>query len=150
LIGPILYQRAGDASDSKRNLAVHQYSWKLSSISLFITAGAFVFAATFHRLIFSIFVASAFQDVSKFLPWMVLAGGLFATGQILGLKLMTERRHHLMVSTKIATALFGIAANIVGAWLYGMSGIVPALVMFSIAYYCAMALLARGTRQVES
>lgn len=144
LIFPILNQRAGDATDYIRNTEVHRDTWRVSKLSLAFTVIAFTFAWLLHPLIFLWFVDDAYSAVSHFLPWVVLAGGLFATGEILGLKLIVQRTHQQMLPAKIYTAIIGVVANNVGAWLYGISGVVVALVIFSSVYFLTMFLLARN------
>lgn len=142
LIGPLLYQRSGEATDYMRNASVHRNSWRIAWASLAVSAGAFLFTWLFHTWLFQWLVAESFRGVSHFLPWVVLAGGLFAAGQMLSLKLMSEIRSHSLMPVKVGTALLGIMANILGAWWYGISGVVAALVFFSAVYVLWTMLLA--------
>jgi O-antigen/teichoic acid export membrane protein len=143
LIAPILYQRSGAATDQTRNALVHHSSWRMTQVSLGITAIAAAFTWLFHDWLFRWLVAEAFRDVSNLLPWVVLAGGIFASGQILSLKLMSEIRSDSLLLVKIVTALIGIGANILGAWRYGVEGVVGALVLFSLIYLVWMFFLAQ-------
>lgn len=141
-LAPIFYQRAGDASDRRRNADVDRLSWKLTGVSLGATAVAFALALLFHRQIFRILVASAYASVSHLLPWMLLAGGIFAAGQAIALNLMSQMRTQAMMGAKIATALAGVALNLAGAYWLGIDGIVLAAVLFSVLYFSWMAALA--------
>lgn len=49
-------------------------------------------ALAFHGWIFQLLVAEPYRSMSRWLPWMILAGGLFAAGQILALKQMAEMK----------------------------------------------------------
>lgn len=140
-LGPILYQRSGDATDSDRNATVHRLAWRITFFSLFITVIGFVFVLFLHGWIFRLLVASQYQSVSYLLPWMVLAGGLFAAGQVLSLKLMTDMKPAVMTLAKIVTALLGVLLNIYFASVAGLNGIIGALVCFSVIYFMWMALL---------
>jgi len=142
LIAPVLYQRSGAATDQARNALVHNISWRITQFSLVITAIAVVFTWLFHDWLFRWLVAEAFRDVSNLLPWMVLAGGIFASGQMLSLKLMSELRSRSLLLVKISTALVGIGANILGAWRYGIEGVVSALILFSSIYFIWIFFLA--------
>jgi len=75
---PIFYQRAGDASDSRRNANVNSLNWRLTGLALGVTGAAFLVAFLYHTQIFQVFVAKEYGTVSYLLPWMLLAGGVFA------------------------------------------------------------------------
>lgn len=154
LLSPILYQRAGDATDSQRNANVNNLSWRLTWVSLGVTGATFFVALIFHAQIFWIFVAKDYASISYLLPWMVLAGGIFAAGQVMSLNLMSQMKTHAMVWAKIATAILGIIFNFVGAYFIGIEGIVFAGVLFSVLYAVWMAILSRriagGSLVVES
>lgn len=140
-IGPILYQRAGDATDHSRNADVHRLAWRITLASLLLALIGFLLALGSHEWIFGLLVASEFRNVSYLLPWVVLAGGLFAGGQMLALKLMSEMKVTAMTWAKVSTAILGIALNLYGAYVAGLTGITAALVIFSAVYLFWMALL---------
>ncbi len=141
-LAPILYQRSGDATDYSRNNRVHQIAWTITYLSIFVTLLGFVITFSLHEWLFDLLVANEYRDSSRLLPWVVLAGGLFATAQMLALKLMSEMKLSAMTIVKIVTALIGILLNIVGAALAGMQGVVWALVAFSVIYFSSMVVLA--------
>lgn len=140
---PIFYQRAGDASDSERNVRVSKLIWRLSNFILGTTGFVFLIAFLFHVPIFRIFVAKQYGTVSYLLPWMLLAGGMFAAGQTITLNLMSQMRTRAMMTAKITMALLGVLFNIMGAYLFGIKGIVLASVLFSALYFLWMVALAK-------
>lgn len=144
-LGPILYQRSGDATDPTRNAEVHRLIWRITSFSFLITLIGFVFALVFHAWIFRLLVASEYRSVSYLLPWVILAGGLFAASQMLAIKLSSELRSAAMLRVKIVTAILGVLLNIYGASVAGLQGIVGAVVGFSVIYFMWMAFLAFRT-----
>lgn len=146
LIGPILYQHSGDATDSTRNAYTHQLCWRITNLSFVVTFVGFVIAFVTHKWYFSLFAAAGYREISYLLPWVVLAGGIFSAGQILTLKLQSEMNPTSMTKAKIYTALIGIALNLIGAALAGTKGVVAALVVFSTINVIWMALLARRAR----
>jgi O-antigen/teichoic acid export membrane protein len=77
------------------------------------------------------------------LPWFVLAGGLFSTGQMLVLKVLSEVRPRMLLTLKVCTALLGLVLNILGAWLAGIYGVIIALVSFSTIYAVGMFWITR-------
>lgn len=142
-LGPILYQRSGGATDLSRNIAVHLIAWRITFAGLLMTALAFVFTFLLHEWIFQLLVAVKYHAVSYLLPWMVLAGGIFAAGQMLALKLMSEMKPAAMTAAKIVTAILGVGLNIYSASQFGLQGVVTALVAFSGIYFFWMAWLAQ-------
>lgn len=144
-LGPILYQRSGDAADHVRNTSVHRIGWRMTYLSLVITLLGFLITFALHDWIFGLLVAFEYRGSSHLLPWVVLAGGMFAAGQILALKLMSEMKPSAMSSAKIVTALIGVLLNVIGAAFAGMSGVVGALVVFSGTYFVWMVVLGRSS-----
>jgi O-antigen/teichoic acid export membrane protein len=142
-LGPILYQRSGGSIDSSRNTSVHRIAWRITLVGLLATTFAFFFTFSLHEWIFGLLVDTQYHSVSHFLPWMVLAGGIFAAGQMLALKLMSEMKSTAMTAVKIVTAILGVTLNIFGAIQFGLQGIVAAAVVFSTIYFFWMAWLAQ-------
>jgi len=98
-------------------------------------------ALLLHKWIFQVLVAQEYRSASYLLPWMILAGGVFASGQALASSLQAQLKTRDMMTAKIITALFGVALNIVGAFWYGMMGIVCAWLIFSMVYFLWMVAL---------
>ena len=134
LVAPILYQRAEGSSHHQRNKNVHRIIRRIVYASLALTVFAFLLAWGLHDWLFQWLVAENYQPVSRHFPWMILAGGLFATGQMLSLKLMAEIKSHQLLYAKIGSAIIGIAANFFGAWWFGFAGVVFGLVTFSAVF----------------
>ncbi|SUS08817.1 conserved membrane hypothetical protein [uncultured Defluviicoccus sp.] len=145
-LGPVLFQRAGDASDPVRNRRVHRLTWRLTWTGIASTGLAFAIALAVHKWLFALLVAAPYRFTSLWLPWMILAGGLFAAGQVLALKLMADMRPAATVPVKIATAVLGIGLNAWGAAYYGLPGVVAAAVVFSAIYLGWMMWLCRDVR----
>jgi O-antigen/teichoic acid export membrane protein len=140
---PIFFQRAGDASDDRRNADVDSLSWRLTGIALALTGTVFLAALLLHAQIFRVFAAAEYASVSHLLPWMLLSGGIFAAGQTIALNLMSQMKTRAMIAPKLITALLGVALNFACARWYGISGIVVAGLVFSTTYFLWMAMLSR-------
>lgn len=135
LIGPILFRRSGDAQDASRNRSVHTLSWRLTQLTLVLTGLCVVFTWFFHGFIFHYLVAAGYREVSYLLPWMVLAGGLFAASQVLGLKILSDLKTHALTWPKVVTSLLGVFLSFSGAHFYGLAGVVGGMVCFSLAVF---------------
>lgn len=140
---PILFEKAGDGSDDKRNDSVRHISWRLTLLSLVLTVIAFSFALLFHSQIFQLCVALEYRKISYLLPWMVLSGGVFAASQTMALNLSSQSHVYKMMPAKITTALFGIALNIAGGYSLGILGIIMANLVFSVSCLVSMILLSK-------
>lgn len=143
---PIFFSRAGDATNQSRIMSVQRINLLVSYTLLALSAAAFCVTWWMHDFIFTIFVSSDFRGHSYLLPWFVLAGGLFSTGQMLVLKILSEVRTRILLTLKIGTALLGVTLNIFGAWIAGINGVVVALVVFSFIYVLGMMLLTSSSQ----
>lgn len=146
LISPILFSRAGDGADQSRL----DHTLRLNSL---LVLGAVLLAVlgtilvfSLHKRIFSLLVAPEYRIVSSFLPWMVLSGGLFASGQAASLLLMTDLDTRGLIVPKIVTALLGVLLNFAGAYWFGLRGVVFASIAFSLMYFVWILCLAKPSR----
>lgn len=144
-ISPILFQRSGDATEHARNDSASQLAWQLTLMALALTTVGFLLALFFHEWIFRLFVAEEYRPVSNLLPWMVLAGGLFAAGQVISLKLMSDMNTQALMAPKVVTAIAGTLLSFAGAYIAGLKGVVFALVAFSVLHLLWIGLV--GARQ---
>ena len=94
-----------------------------------------------HSKFFEILVSDRYTVVSPLLPLMVLASGLYATGQMATNSLMMRNKTQALIAPKIGTALFGVAANLAGARWFGLLGVVLAGVAFGGLYLAWTALV---------
>jgi O-antigen/teichoic acid export membrane protein len=140
---PILFEKAGDGSDAKRNDNVRQMSWRLTLLSTGLTIIAFCIALLLHEQIFQICVAPEYRKISYLFPWMVLSGGIFAASQTMALNLSSQAHTYKMMPAKIMTALFGIALNVAGGYSLGILGIIMANLVFSVSCLVSMILLSK-------
>lgn len=132
LIAPILFQRSGDTTNQKRNIQVHKQAWQITFIALLLTLLACLLASQIHGYIFRFLVAEQYHSVSCLLPWMILAGGLFSSGQVLALKLMSELKTNALLWPKIVTSIIGVLASFGGAYMAGINGVIAGAVFFSV------------------
>lgn len=144
LCSPILFARAGDATDAKRNSAASKLAISITLVAGAGTIFAFLIALLWHTKIFGIFVADEYSSASYLLPWMLLAGGCFAIGQTVTLLFMSRLDTSSMVPGKIAVALFGIAMNVAGAAMWGVDGVVGAAVLGALLHVVWMIFLAKA------
>ena len=140
-LGPILYQRSGDATEHIRNSHVRRLVWRMTCFCIALTLMAFLLTLGLHGWLFRLLVAMEYRHVSYLLPWMVLAGGIFAGGQILSLKMLSELKSKSIVGVKVGTAILGVLFNLYGAFMAGVMGVIAASLSFSTIYFIWMFFL---------
>jgi len=144
LVSPLLFQRAGDSSSVERMLRVHRINRWLTCVALALTGVVFVASLLFRDLIFRTVVASEYNAAARLLPWVVLAGGLLASGQVVALGPLCATQSKSLLVPKLVTALIGVVLNGVGAAFFGMTGVVMSCVLFSAGYFAWVSAIAVG------
>lgn len=110
----------------------------ITIVCLVVTALAGLIALYIHSWLFNLIAAVRYSEVSDYLPWMILAGGLFATGQVLAVKMMSDLNTVKSLPIKVVSSIIGVALNIFGAWQFGFVGVIYANVIFSCIYFAMM------------
>lgn len=134
LVSPVFFQRAGDASDRSRLERVYRLNRMLTIAALVFTGIATLGAYAMHEWVVRFLVASQYRTISWLLPGMVLAGGLFASGQLAVVSLLSGVQTRALILPKVATAVLGVLLNVVGAAFYGIPGVVAAMVIAATGY----------------
>ncbi len=134
LISPIYFNINEKNRFGKNKIDLQKITNHLFYLSIFLTLFTFLSTLFIHEWIFLIFVSSNYISLSYLMPWLVLAGGTFAAGQIIVIKLSTDLKTKEQIIPKIVTAIFGLILNILGAKYFGVNGVVAGNVLFSISY----------------
>lgn len=134
LVTPFFFRHAGLDTEVGNKLKIMKTGSILivlsGSITLFIS---FVFFFT-NAYIFEILFTEEYSHIAYLLPYMCIAAGLFATGQAATLILQSEVNTNILLKPKIVTSILGIAFNIIGAFYYGIAGIVIGLICYGVIY----------------
>jgi O-antigen/teichoic acid export membrane protein len=145
LVSPILFHRAGDGGDEKRLGDASRLNTQVLAVVLVTTVVVFLFSLTCHGWIFRQFAASQYAAVSYLSPWLILSGGLYAAGQVLALERLSRLDTKALIAPKVVTSIAGGLLNVIGAYLYGVRGLVVASIAFSLGYFIWLLLLTRRT-----
>jgi O-antigen/teichoic acid export membrane protein len=120
----------------------------MNRVLLVLTAGITLVGSSIawgsHDQIFRVLVAKEYGAMSPYLPWMVLSGGLFAVGQTMSLELMAQADSRSLIVPKVVTAVCGIGANVIGAAVYGIVGVIGANLITTLIYLLLMSVLVNG------
>jgi O-antigen/teichoic acid export membrane protein len=147
---PIFFHIAGYGVDNdrvERALSFNRiFLLGLITFTIIIT----LTAVLLHAQVFQVLVAPSYHYISSLWPFMILAGGLFACGQSVSLMFMTSGNTNILIAPKIGTSLIGIAFNIIGAYSFGLYGVIIGNIAFSFLYLVWMVYLASGFRYHRS
>jgi O-antigen/teichoic acid export membrane protein len=143
LVLPILFGIAGYGTDCSRVERACKLNWILFLGFIILTTLGVIAALFLHKPIFQMLVAPEYHNVSSSLPFMILSGGLFASGQVIPLVFMITDDTKTLIFPKIGTALLGVFLNMIGAYWMGLQGVVIANVVFSVVYIVWMLYLAK-------
>ena len=149
LTAPIAYERAGDASSAARMKSVYQFNLYITIAALLATLITALITWRFHDEIFALFVARRYSSVSAFLPLMILSGGIFGASQITSISLYSSSETRSLVFQKSTIMLLGILLNFAGAAVYGITGVVLGLLIFSLAHFMWALVISLHRAQVR-
>ncbi|MBU6401556.1 MAG: oligosaccharide flippase family protein [Verrucomicrobia bacterium] len=150
LLSPVLFSRAGAGTDPGRMAHTYRMSWAMFIGSVAMALFGTVVAAAVHKQIFFLFAAKVYRQVSGLLPVLVLAGGLFAAGQVGVLSLLSGTETRILLAPKIGAGLCGVTANLVGARCWGLKGVAISCVVTSLFYLVwVVALVRRQSRMFD-
>ena len=141
VITPHFFQMAGIGVDKNRMLKIRQTQKYLIFIPLTLTLFISIALFLLEEVIFDYIVATEYHSVSYLLPYMAIAAGVFATGQTLTLILQSESESSMLIKPKIGTAILGVLLNVVGGILFGIDGIVCAMILYSLIYLIWISLI---------
>lgn len=141
---PMLFARAGDAQSLDRNNNVRDLTKKLVLLGFCLTAFAVLVAAVLHSYIFHLLVNDSYFSVSSFLPWVVLAGGIFSVAQIYASRIMALLLTKKIIAASIGSSIIGLAAAIVGTYYFSLAGAVVSMVVHAISYFLWIVITARS------
>lgn len=138
LLGPIFFQKSGAALGTQQHLATISSIYRITFYLGVLSGIAWFLLSIFHKEVFSLLTASSYHCVSPLIPWMALSAGIFSMGQMLSMSLMVSLRTHSLLIPKISTAIMGLIFNIIAARVAGLTGVVFALLLWSIFYLLIM------------
>ena len=133
-ITPFLFSRAGDGIDPKKNASSTNLNLKVAFLSIILTVFAFFFVFVFHDFIAILLTSSKYYEISKFFPFMIFSGGLFATSQILSLDFISHLRINELMAVKIITSSLGILFSYLFIRNFGFVGAIYSNFSFSFMY----------------
>lgn len=142
LVVPVIFSRSGDGKDPHRLQSAHMLNMWVIIGMVVATSVLTLMALLLRDPLFALLVGPQYHSGSTYLPLVVLAGGLFACGQCASLVLMSGTNTRLLVRPKIVTAVVGVLFNLIGAYWFGVPGVVMANVLFGALFFGWVVILA--------
>lgn len=140
LVSPIIFDKAGDLSDEQRFSNINRLILKFTLLLLGVVMFLFFLANTFHLQLFQLFTSTDFYAISYMLPVMILSGGIFACGELIGLPLQAKLRTDVLLYPKLGSAVLGVFVNFFAAFRWGLEGVIYGgiftafIFLFSVLY----------------
>ncbi len=148
---PIVFGRAGDGTRTEELAASRHLNFQLCLLTVGLSLVLTALATAWHGVAFDLVGDAAYRDVSPLLPLVVLAGGLFAAGQVATLAPMANADTASLLLPKIVTSLVGVAMTAAGAALFGIEGVIGSNIAFGLLYAVWIGWFIRGSlgRRIE-
>src|SRR5439155_23269498 len=124
VLGPIFFSAAGDGGDASQMRRVSQMGRHVVYLSCAACAAATIAALVLHRPLAALMLAPEFRPWSWLLPCLVLSGGLYATGQLAVLPVISGTDTRMLIPAKVVTAVIGVALSAAAAWHLGIVGVI--------------------------
>lgn len=131
---PYVYGIAGDGLNESRLKKATRINIGASIVFLFAVSLVAIICMFINTPVMTLFSSKAYSEVSGYLPLMVFSGGLFSTGQILSISLLSRGETKTLLMPKAVTAILGMAFYFLGAQALGLRGVVFGNVAFSTIY----------------
>ncbi len=141
LLGPIIYQRIGEAQDRARVSDVFKITKNLSLLILFCAFLIFVFTCYFHSFVFKILVDKRYGVNSYLLPWLVIASGFQSCHHIIGVRISALLKTKMIIIPQIFSAFLFCSLNLAGSYCFGLKGLIFSFVISSFILYIWILLL---------
>ncbi len=150
LAGPVLFEKSGPSAEGTRPQSSTKDIYSMTLWTGVLTIALFAMLSLFHERLFELLVATSYRQKSFLLPWMALAAGVFAAGQVVSLGFMVDLSTRALLVAKMVTAVAGVIANLAGAWAAGLVGVVIANVAWASLYLLVvMACTRKESRRLE-
>ena len=135
LISPIQFEHLGAELDPNLTKRIQRWNRILTFVVLGFSCFVWFILFLYHDIVFSVFVAHHYREVSYLFPWVVLSAGIYAAGQIPLMYVMSFYESGRIMKLKTITMICGILLYMAGAFFYGLPGLVAGSLGFSVVYF---------------
>ncbi len=132
---PFIFRIAGDGLDQTRLKRAALINLNAAVIFFFASLVIFILSIFINRPLMNLLAAKEYLEVAHFLPYLILSGSLFSSGQILAISLLSRRESKDLLLPKVGTAILGMFFYVIGAKYLALTGVVYANVAFSLIFF---------------
>jgi O-antigen/teichoic acid export membrane protein len=143
LIAPIIYARVGDPNNHARVVDARLLIFTVAIIGMGATLFTACIAYFVHEWVFQILVAEKYRDYSVYMPLVVLAAGMLQVSLGLSTCVAVQNKTRLFIWNNTVGNSMIIILNLFLTSIYGVSGLVVAMILGSIIHLTWMVRLVR-------
>lgn len=136
---PILFSRAGAATDSDRIKSTHHVVIRVALLVFGFTLSAAGITFFIHDFIFSLLVASEYRQMSLYMPYAILAAGILSVSQALAVIVAVENQTRRFLPLAIIGNGSIAVLNLCLTYLWGIEGLIGSMIV-GAAVHCTWML----------
>jgi len=137
-VTPILYQKVGSANNHENVSRSSNLINKMAFYSILLVILGSILMLFFSKIIIDLLAHEKYIEVSNYLPYMFLSGGVFSTAQIISIDFQSKMRMKALMWIKITTALIGIIFSFIFIKYFDFIGAVFSSIFFSTIYLLSL------------
>ncbi len=127
-LSPILFAKAGDATDHERLINTHHIILRVAAVGLSFTVTIAIVSFIAHDLIFRLMVAADYRDMSIFMPYVVLAAGILQVSQTIANIVVIEKQTRRFLPLSIIGNGIVALMNLYFTSRWGIGGLITSMV----------------------
>lgn len=138
LLAPIFYRRVSDGQDKATHARMFRVNLAVAAGILAVVVAGTLAVAIMRGWICALLLDEAYRTHAWMLPWMVVAGGLYAVGEQLLISVMSFSSTKILIPLKAVMAGLAVAVYWYAAGRFGLNGVVFALAVLGGGYALLM------------
>lgn len=142
IFNPFIFKRAGIGNDRERIKSADRLNYKVAGIFSIVILLIFFMLFFFSEKL-NFLLGEQYHSVIYLLPWMVLAGGIYAITQNIYNHFFIRSNVRALIVPTFAYCILGSGIVFISSLYYGIVGVVLARVLVSVLYLLTVLLMIR-------
>ena len=126
---PILFSKAGNPENHDRVKSISKLVLKISIYGLGLTFVVSAISFFIHDMVFELFVAPKYRDISIYMPLVVLAAGFLQVSAALASIISVKNKTHLFLPLSLVGNSFIALLNMYATSRWGLTGLAFSMVV---------------------